>query len=315
MVSVQLGVLLDKENTCKEHAALAQAFKRFLTKTHCDENLLFIHATSNFMEKDHEISFEDWKSVYNTYIKQDSPKECNFPESIRIGFDNAFEDKNVPSQDMLKLARFHIITLLKDAYTKFQRQLSGTDKTITPDRSCEVLCCSPKSAFAEEVDFNEGSLVSKLDDFVLDVEEEEEDSDDRESGKLNLSRIDTGLSDRSSNSREASALSPFPQKLSSEDTSADPSRNSSGNKPNQRVLSNSNNQTNEAHIMAPSIRRLHRYSLSSAKNSSTSSSSASSPANSTQKLSKIVNKLKFGRSSSSSGGVSGPQAWQRSSEN
>lgn len=138
-----LQELLDEKVPCVHHEKILNLFQRFLTKSHCDENLLFIKATNGFVSEDgNEPGFREWSEVYHRYIKEESPKECNFPESIRNGLDVAYRERVVPSRESIKQARLHIVSLLQDAYSKFQRQehLRDCVRELELQCQCECLC-------------------------------------------------------------------------------------------------------------------------------------------------------------------------------
>ncbi|KAG0679995.1 hypothetical protein C6P41_000458 [Kluyveromyces marxianus] len=138
-----LQELLDEKVPCVHHEKILNLFQRFLAKSHCDENLLFIKATNGFVSDDgNEPGFREWSEVYHRYIKEESPKECNFPESIRNGLDVAYRERVVPSQERIKQARLHIVSLLQDAYSKFQRQehLRDCVRELELQCQCECLC-------------------------------------------------------------------------------------------------------------------------------------------------------------------------------
>ncbi|AGO14277.1 AaceriAFL230Wp [[Ashbya] aceris (nom. inval.)] len=100
-------------------------FHEFLRRTHCDENLQFVLMTDGFVvdHADTPVDPAVWNQIYDTFIRRDSPKECNFPESIRSVFDDSFQSQTVPPQEHIVLARKHVLKLLEDAYTKFHRHL------------------------------------------------------------------------------------------------------------------------------------------------------------------------------------------------
>ncbi|AMD19695.1 HCL456Wp [Eremothecium sinecaudum] len=112
--SVDEEVSLDK---------ILNLFHEFLQKVHCDENLEFLLKTDSFVTSDKEASngYQEWSHVYDNYIKQDAPKECNLPETIRTVFDDCHTRLEVPLPQDIETARSHILHLLEDAYTKFQR--------------------------------------------------------------------------------------------------------------------------------------------------------------------------------------------------
>ena len=138
-----LQELLDEKVPCVHHEKILNLFQRFLAKSHCDENLLFIKATNGFVSDDgNEPGFREWSEVYHRYIKEESPKECNFPESIRNGLDVAYRERVVLSRERIKQARLHIVSLLQDAYSKFQRQehLRDCVRELELQCQCECLC-------------------------------------------------------------------------------------------------------------------------------------------------------------------------------
>ncbi|AET40166.1 GTPase-activating protein RGS2 Ecym_5412 [Eremothecium cymbalariae DBVPG len=101
-------------------------FHDFLRKTHCDENLQFWLMTDPFVSQEQQQlgrAMGNWNRIYDTFIRQNSPKECNFPESIRTVFDDHYSLQSIPERQQIELARNHILNLLEDAYTRFHRHL------------------------------------------------------------------------------------------------------------------------------------------------------------------------------------------------
>lgn len=113
-------------------------FNKFLTRTHCDENMKFFIMARPFLMQDDkksmfsaqssistnsfEINFnlDGWNdTIYNIFIKVDSPLECNFPQRIRNLFDNCYQSNKPPRQAYIAQAIQHILNLLFDAYSKF----------------------------------------------------------------------------------------------------------------------------------------------------------------------------------------------------
>ncbi|AAS53144.1 AFL230Wp [Eremothecium gossypii ATCC 10895] len=111
-------------------------FHEFLRRTHCDENLQFVLMTDGFVaeQADPPVDPGVWNQIYDTFIRRDSPKECNFPESIRSVFDDSFQRQVVPQQEHIVRARKHVLKLLEDAYTKFHRQLVEQGKSCGKTR-------------------------------------------------------------------------------------------------------------------------------------------------------------------------------------
>ncbi|CDO95428.1 unnamed protein product [Kluyveromyces dobzhanskii CBS 2104] len=344
-----LEELLDEELFCVHNEELLREFNDFLAKSHCDENLLFVKATNPFMKQDSELLFEQWCEVYHRYIEEDSPKECNFPASIRSGFDKSFHEQTLPLKEQIEQARLHIMTLLQDAYTKFQRHsdtknlncycrkdhdyfhrshrdVRHTNSGITvniPLTQEDIALVSPMLD-----KFSECALDENDDEGDDEEEEEEEEGDDEASNSGPLEYQKAGLDVKL---RPRTKSSPPPPPSSSFRPRTPPSPSVASSSSTQRFFEPSRTplertqHNQQQQIIPPSLtpslpsaqrlNKLHRYSVSSSSKGSTASSSSSvssqSPTvNSSQKFSKLVHRLKFGRSSSSSGGQSGPQSWQ-----
>lgn len=112
------------------------AFRDFLRKSHCDENLDFILATDAFVGADAALTEADFPlkpwtdNVYSQFIRRDSPRECNLPQGIRECFDRCHATQSAPDRAHIRSARQHVITLLRDAFTRFldrQRRCSSSN--------------------------------------------------------------------------------------------------------------------------------------------------------------------------------------------
>lgn len=325
---LQLQTLLEDELSCTHHEMLLSEFQEFLSKSHCDENLLFIKATNRFIGGQGEYSLAEWAEVYHRFIEQDSPKECNFPESIRTEFDLAYAKKVLPSEEAIEQARFHVINLLQDAYTKFQRNSSASPFMYCGECDChehDKPAALERQAADADADADAdlmSPMLSKFNEFALEEEDEDEVEEEVEGGE--------DLEERSekASSREGARAASTPPSLRPQTPPViyeSPSQSESGTySESQEGLQQQMPYSPFSPPTAPAtagtapnqrLKKLHRYSVSSSSKGSTASSSSSvssqSPnVNPSQKFSKLVHRLKFGRSSSSSGGQSGPQSWQ-----
>lgn len=128
----------NNKTTNKNEPFTLLEFNKFLTRTHCDENMKFFIMARPFLMQDDkksmfsapssistnsfEINFnlDGWNdTIYNIFIKVDSPLECNFPQRIRNLFDNCYQLNKPPRQAYIAQAVQHILNLLFDAYSKF----------------------------------------------------------------------------------------------------------------------------------------------------------------------------------------------------
>lgn len=100
-------------------------FHEFLKRSHCDENLQYILMTKPFVSNDKNLSLNRWNNIYLQFIRVDSPRECNFPEEIRLIFDDYYHESKLPSLNDIKISRKHILSLLQDAYNRFQERIKG----------------------------------------------------------------------------------------------------------------------------------------------------------------------------------------------
>ncbi|CAH01639.1 GTPase-activating protein RGS2 [Kluyveromyces lactis] len=335
---LQLEELLDEELSCIHHDEILSGFHDFLAKPHCDENLWFIKATNPFMNPNSKLSFTHWNDVYRRFIQEDAPKECNFPESIRICFDEAFRKHGLPTHETIEQARLHIVNLLQDAYSKFQRNSDIPDNIKYTDCYChkdgtlyhhsdtdkdQNTSHSHTTVLTQENIDLVSPILDKLSEFALEEEDELEEGDDEASvgERLEYQKAKSTATFRSrTRSTPPLVSTPLrpntPPSPSAESTSSTQKSFGSSRTPQEKIQ----------HVLPPSLtpslpsaqrlKKSHRYSISSSSKGSTASSSSSvssqSPTvnSSSQKFSKLVHRLKFGRSSSSSGGQSGPQSWQ-----
>lgn len=128
-------------------------FEQFLLKSHCEENYELWKTCNGYLQQCDDANFDvhRWNTrIYKTFIKENSPMECNLPTDIKRGFHEAYRCYGRLPRSVLYRARQHAWSLMADAYRQYVRQVNSSTPAsgcgsprggpkIRPDRSPSTL--------------------------------------------------------------------------------------------------------------------------------------------------------------------------------